>query len=356
MLPSNYANLPIDLSGSSSKNRFRWEMLWGIYRIFDIYDKTDDFVVIFDCVCDVEIFTDAEDSFYQIKTKKQTQAYTTTALCTTGKGKNGEILSSILGKLFLIKAASDPQRKVKVAVVANVGFKHKQKEYTEKLELPLIEIDDDAKQAITTALLKEKGITSVDLDNVYYIRSYMDLANPQETLIGKMTTWFYANKGCEIKNPKALYQSLCDIVKEKASYEWSDGDSSVIQAKKGLTKQQFDNLIDLHTQNAANGIEPAKEWIKNNVAAYMDRMDAMRDLATIVQYLHTDIRLQPLASIIDSIFEKRQLPQELKTEQEIIDFLQEKIRPQWPQDYSANQMRMFILLNIKRLEEMACQF
>ena len=101
----------------------------GKNRIFDIYDKTDDFVVIFDCVCDVEIFTDAEDSFYQIKTKKQTQAYTTTALCTAEKGKSGEVLSSILGKLFLIKAASDPQRKVKVAVVANVGFKHKQKEY-----------------------------------------------------------------------------------------------------------------------------------------------------------------------------------------------------------------------------------
>lgn len=356
MLPSNYANLPIDLSGSSSKNRFRWEMLWGIYRIFDIYDKTDNFVVVFDCVCDVEIFTGAEDSFYQIKTKKKTQAYTTTALCKTGSGKNGEVLPSILGKLFLIKAASDPQRKVKVAVVANVGFKHNKKEYTDKLELPLVEIDDDAKQAITTALLKEKGIVSVDLDNVYYIRSYMDLANPQESLIGKMTTWFFANKGCEIKNPKALYQSLCDIVKEKASYEWKDGDSSSIQAKKGLTKQQFDNLIELHTQNAANGIEPAKEWIMNNVTTYMDRMDAMRDLATIVQYLHADIRLQLPSKAINHIFETRQLPQELKTEQEIIDFLQEKIRLQWPQDYSSNQMRMFILLNIKRLEEMACQF
>ncbi len=92
MLPSNYAKLPIDLSGSRAKNRFRFEMLWGIYRLFEIYDKTNDFVAVFDCVCDVEIFTDTEDSYYQIKTKKETQAFTANTLCKTEKGKNNAVL------------------------------------------------------------------------------------------------------------------------------------------------------------------------------------------------------------------------------------------------------------------------
>lgn len=355
MLPRNYAKLPIDLSGSRAKNRFRFEMLWGIYRLIEIYDKTNDFVAIFDCVCDVEIFTDTEDSYYQIKTKKETQAFTANALCKTEKGKNNAVLPSILGKLFLIKAASEPQRNVKVAVVANVGFKHNNKEYTGSLELPLATIDDDAKQAITNALKKEQGHVSVDLDNVYYIRSYMDLANPQETLIGKMTTWFVDNRGCEIKNPQALYRALFDIVQEKASYEWKDGNPTTVQEKKGISKKQFDNLIEQHNQNAIDGVKLSKEWISQNIPVFMERLEAMQDLTTIVLFLKTDERLKPIALAIEEIVNSRQIPTELKTEHQLIDFLQEKIRDQWPTDYSTNQMRMFILVNIKRMEEMACQ-
>lgn len=356
MLPSNYAKLPIDLSGSRAKNRFRFEMLWGIYRLFEIYDKTDDFVAIFDCVCDVEIFTDTEDSYYQVKTKKETQPYTVNALCKTRKGENDAVLPSILGKLFLIKAASEPQRQMKVAVVANVGFKHKKKEYTESLEFPLATIDEDAKQAITDALRKEQGNITVDLDNVYYIRSYMDLAHPKESLIGKMATWFADNKGCEIKNPQALYLALCDIVQEKASFEWNDGDPSTAQEKKGISKQQFDNLIEQHTQNAVNGIDLAKEWITQNITDYMGRLEAMQDLATIVQYQKTDNRIKLIIEIVEGLITSRQVPQERKTEQQVIDYLQEQIQDKWPADYSRNQMRMFILVNLKRMEEMACQF
>ena len=355
MLPSNYAKLPIDFSGSMAKNRFRFEMLWGIYRLFEIYDKTNDFVAIFDCVCDVEIFTDTEDSYYQVKTKKETQPYTAAALCRTRKGENDVVLPSILGKLFLIKAVSDPHRQVKVAVVANVGFKHKNKEYTERLELPLATIDEDAKQAITNALRKEQGNANVDLDNVYYIRSYMDLAHPKESLIGKMATWFADNKGCEIKNPQALYLALCDIVQEKASYEWNDGDPSTAQEKKGISKNQFDNLIEQHTQNAVNGIDLAKKWITQNISDYMGRLEAMQDLATIVRYQKTDERIKPIIGIIESVIVSRQVPQERKTEQEVIEYFQERIQDIWPADYSANQMRMFILVNIKRLEEMTWQ-
>ena len=49
-LGETYMSLPNDLSGSASKNRFRLELLWGISKMFDIYDKDDFIYYIFKCV------------------------------------------------------------------------------------------------------------------------------------------------------------------------------------------------------------------------------------------------------------------------------------------------------------------
>ena len=74
-LGETYMSLPNDLSGSASKNRFRLELLWGISKMFDIYDK-DDFTIVFDNVCDIEIHFKSELEFYQIKTHKVQKPYT----------------------------------------------------------------------------------------------------------------------------------------------------------------------------------------------------------------------------------------------------------------------------------------
>ncbi|MEA4998147.1 MAG: dsDNA nuclease domain-containing protein [Candidatus Limiplasma sp.] len=355
MLPSNYLQLPIDLSGSMAKNRFRWEMLWGIYRIFDLYNTTEDFVVIFDCVCDVEIFTDSNDFYYQIKSKKETKAYTAGALCKTEKAQDESTLPSILGKLYRIKATSDPHRSVCVAVVANVGFSHQKKEYTDLLEQPLVEIDDTAKEYIIKALTAEFAGQEINLENIYFIRTFMDLANPQESVIGKMVTWFVDNKGCEIKNPKALFLTITDVVKEKASYEWRSSDLTEIEKKKGLTKRQFDQIVVLHTQNAADGIALSKQWIKDNYSDFIERIDALRDLSSIVQYLPTDERLRPIIDTMKDALNEKQIPRGYDTFQ-TIDFLQSLVQKQVPNDYSENQIRMLALITIKQLEEIVCQF
>lgn len=38
-ITDEYAKIPFDLSGASSKNRFRLEMLWGASKMFDLFDK-----------------------------------------------------------------------------------------------------------------------------------------------------------------------------------------------------------------------------------------------------------------------------------------------------------------------------
>ena len=42
-----YMNLPLDLAGSRTKNRFRVELLWGISKLIDAYKQYDDYTVVF---------------------------------------------------------------------------------------------------------------------------------------------------------------------------------------------------------------------------------------------------------------------------------------------------------------------
>ena len=39
-----YMDLPYDLSGSRSKNRFRAELLWGLDKVLDILQSEKEFV------------------------------------------------------------------------------------------------------------------------------------------------------------------------------------------------------------------------------------------------------------------------------------------------------------------------
>lgn len=69
-----YTKIPYDLSGSISKNRFRQELCWGISKMFDLFDK-EDFCVVFDYKCDIEIHFNDSIEFYQIKTHKIQSPY-----------------------------------------------------------------------------------------------------------------------------------------------------------------------------------------------------------------------------------------------------------------------------------------
>ena len=47
--------LPYDLSGSRSKNRFRLKLLWGVSRMLELMESANDFTIVFDLVCDIEV-------------------------------------------------------------------------------------------------------------------------------------------------------------------------------------------------------------------------------------------------------------------------------------------------------------
>lgn len=153
-----YMNLPKDLSGSISKNRFRLELLWGIGKIIEVHKENDDYAVIFDFKCDIELHRKNEMSFYQIKTKKSGN-YNEKNLCR--KNKNEQ--NSILGKLY---ALYSPGQSIKLAIVCNRQLKIKNKDIDFSIQC-FGELDQEIVDDIKDKICNELNLDSVILDNVF---------------------------------------------------------------------------------------------------------------------------------------------------------------------------------------------
>lgn len=248
-----YMSLPKDLSGSISKNRFRLELLWGISKLIDVHKEGGDYTVIFDFKCDIELHRQDEMRFYQIKTMKSSN-YTDNSLCT----KRGKEKNSVLVKLY---ALYSPGQAIKLAIVCNRQLKVKNKH----MDFPVIcfgELDNDIVERIKNKLKVELELDSVDLDKVFYIFDNMDLLNPEDAVRGKLIKAFVDIEGEEPQNPNALYRLISDTVKEKASYEFDSNTYEEVVKTKGITRNEFDKMLNAHKKESKTGFIETKNYIE----------------------------------------------------------------------------------------------
>lgn len=354
MLPKNYFSLPKDLAGSIAKNRFRLELLWGIKRILDMYDETTDFVAIFDYVCDVEIHFSQESIYYQIKTKNDGSPFTLQRICTMPKGKRGNQLPSIMGKLMLIKSRADESSVTKVAIVANTVFTGKNGKTTGIDECSFDQMDSETITTIKSLLKKELGENiDVDLSSVYYIRTHMDIVNPDEALIGSLVKWFPKHFGRDVVQANALYNCIKDAVEEKACYEFIATSEENLIERKGITKKQFDAIIEEHNKYSSTGIERAKAWVNNNIHSYNQRISLMQSLAEVLTNLVKDKRLAAKMDEISVFIDTGEYNADLEVA-ELLALIKGTKCIDFPSTYSKNAPDALILLILMKKEEELC--
>lgn len=248
-----YMGLPLDLAGSRTKNRFRVELLWGISKLIDAHKKYDDYTVVFDFKCDIELHYENGLDFYQVKTKNSGN-HSHKSL--TSRRRNG---NSILGKLY---ALYTPNEKIKLAVVCNKHFKMDGNEDL-RSEICLGELKQVQLDNIHMKLKEELTIEQVDLENVFYICDGMDLKNPQHALLGKLIESFQEIKDEEPNNPNALYRLVSETAHQRGSYEMEITDYSDVLRLKGISKVEFDKMLESHSKKSITGIESTKDYIKS---------------------------------------------------------------------------------------------
>lgn len=342
----NYMNLIYDLAGSRSKNRFRVEILWGIRRIFEIY-QDGDFCVIFDYVCDIEIHTKDKLEFYQVKTNNKGEYPLTQIIKKNKAGK------SVLGKLLTIKNKCDIiGEKSKVEIVSNAPLKIDGKTiYNSIEEKELVTLEDKAKERIVNELSDEKGIDNIDFNNSFYRYTTMNLLNPENDIIAEIVTFIEDIKEVIGIKIKSLYRLLYTKVSEKACYEFSGNNYEEILKNKGMTKKEFDNIINTYIRVTDNSIEKAKEYI---VLKYSDNfqkeIDMKRALTNVVKNLLCDEELKSNEKEILSYIKQNKYIMEQGIEN-LIEVIYNNFREKVSFTYSDNEIKALVILILHKLRE-----
>ena len=341
-ITDEYAKIPYDLSGAASKNRFRLEMLWGASKMFDLFDK-DDFCIVFDYKCDIEVHLDTSLEFYQVKTHKIQSPYTFSTL-----SKQDKTNKSIIGKLFLLKNAVDATAPIKVAIVSNAYLKIGNKVYAESENLDFASLDSKTQQAIRKALKGELGST-IDLNNVGYIYTSMNLISPDDDLRGKIVGSFEKIMGCEPQKPNALYRLIKDTVTEKACYEMKSNSYDELIHNKGITKQELQGMLCKHSSLTDNSISEAEKFIDARIAAPREIRKYKASLVSITQHYSTSVELKTNERIIANYLTENEdiLPD---NQMDTLNMLYNEFNSNFSVEFSESDRKVFMLIVLLKWE------
>ena len=248
-----YMNLPKDLSGSISKNRFRIELLWGINKIIEAHKELDDYTVIFDFKCDIELHQKDAISFFQIKTKIPSN-FNPNKLCKIKKGKQ----NSILGKLYSLYS---PDVDIQLFIVSNKHLKINNKNIDCEIQC-FGKLDSEVVSMIQEKLSKELDLETINLDSIYYIYDGIDFVYPENAILGKLIKAFEEITDEEPINPNAFYRLVYNTVVEKASYELNLTNYKDVINYKGITRSSFEKMLNAHRMESINGVYDTNNFIK----------------------------------------------------------------------------------------------
>lgn len=334
-----YLSLPHDMSGSVSKNRFRMELLWGISKMIDIYDSGD-FTMVFDYACDIEIHYEDGFEFYQIKTHTGNHTYTWKKLSEV-KG-----VGSILGKLYILDKGNCGI-KTQFAVVSNSYLKTGQ-ELQKKLECCFDSLSENESKELSEALKKELRVDNVDLSKAFFIHTDMNLADPKNEIMGKLIISFEKIKGCEPQNPNALYRLIYDTVVDRASYEYTSDEYEAIIAHKGITKNEFDRMLDIHADNARTGIKQTEAYI-NELRDIRKKRAYKKVLPSVIKIMCTSMVIRQIEKQMGAFLIEH--ANEVETLDIGVTLLQKNFNNAFPKEISEEEKFVLYLIVLCRFVE-----
>ena len=338
-----YKKIPYDLSGAMSKNRFRLEILWGASKMFDLFDK-DEFCVIFDYKCDIEIHFSDSLEFYQVKTHKVQSPYKFSVISKPDKNGN-----SIFGKLYVLRNGLDSSIPIKLAIVSNAFLKINQKTYSDSEVLHFSDLDEKTKKYISKCLSNELG-NDINWKDIEFIYTSMNLLNPEYDLKGKIVGSFEKIMGCEPEKPNALYRLITDTVSAKACYEMKSNEYDELKKNKGITKAELFSLLSQHSTYVDTAIEKAEIFIEDHYSDPKLRRKLKKSLVTITKDSLSSVDLKETEKNIVAYLNEHE--NELPDNQiDTLNSLCDCFNSSFPVEYNETDRRVFIVIVLHKWED-----
>ena len=343
-----YLKLPFDLAGSRSKNRFRNEMLWGLKKIIELHEDDAPYTVVFDYSCDVEVHKDNNFEYYQLKTQNDNGGYKLDTIL-----KQSKTGKSVLGKLYILKYDTCEKECdcIKLALVSNAPLDIGSKVYKSIDNIELLKLDNKTVEKIRTKLMEELNKDKVALNNSYYIRTGLDLNNPNATLIGEVSIFYEKKFNMEPPKINALYRLLSEEIAIKACYENEICDYDDLLSMKGISRNRVDILLNMFNENTEISYEKTKEQIEQRYGhSFRLRMGRLRSLAKIKIRFEKDKWLQNFEiKIRNFIIEKIDtLPEK---DEEVVGFVISNFKDEIVIDFDVIDLEVLVYLIMMKMQE-----
>ncbi len=344
---TDYMDYEFDLAGSRSKNRFRFEIFWGLSKFLEIVRTSEDFTMVFDYVCDVEVHYLDSYEFYQVKSSSGI-SYPISKLVNKGSKRN-----SIIGTLYKIRSTeiNNMSSLSKLALVSNLPLEDSNALETPNREFSFLDSLQKNKQKIMKALKEEFPDLDIQLDNVVFIRADLTPDNYRELMIGKVDTYYQEVYGHEALKPAALLNVLSEEVQYKADYEYALSNHDEVLDKKGLSKNRFEVILERYSEQAFSESQRCKDEVKK----VEKRLKKLREYSVEIPKLIAEVRKNFfLDSLVKEI--KAGLIEKIDdfSDGELLDyarlFLQETAIV-FPIEYNTVQKEILVLLSLIRLED-----
>ena len=293
-IKETYEKLPFDLAGARTKNRFDFEILYGIELLIDNYHILDNFTIVFDYVCDIELHCNDDESlkFYQVKTNNTGKPNNVNFL--TNKDKNTQ--DSIIGKIYKI---SNKDSNVSVLLVSNAPLINNKFVTKPNEAILLNDIDDTTKEKIINHLKKETNQKYINLANIYYLYRNVGVDDYENVLVGKLNKFYEQEKKCYMNKPTVLFNSIKADALSKAKYE-EVCEFDKLYLKKGISKQDFEKMIEYHYEKNSETYENCyKQIIENTKNDSLFQLGCTKSLKNLI-----NAKDQKVTNIIDEVCAK----------------------------------------------------
>lgn len=254
-----YSNLPYDLAGSRTKNRFDFEVLYGIEQLIDNYNKIDNYYVVFDYVCDIELHYDNKLKFYQVKTSDTGKSNKVNFL-TNKKSDNSQ---SIIGRIYSISGKTEEEKEnISVLLVSNAPLVNNQYATKPNEIILLDQIDSGVKKKIIEHLQKETNQETINLKNIYYLYRNVGVQDFENSILGKLSKFYEEEKKSSINKPTVLLDSIKSIAINKAKYE-KECNFEELYKNKSISKKEFTDMVNYHHSQHSDFHKKCEEQITN---------------------------------------------------------------------------------------------
>ena len=256
----DYQQITKDIAGSRTKNRFIYEMSYGISKIYELYFSKSDYFVIFDYACDIEIGHDNKIDFYQLKTTVNN--YSIPSLLKTTKKSPKSILQTLVDlkcnnsvdKLFIVSNVYCTGNNIKGVSLKSID------------EFCFNDLESDSITLIENDIIWPNGKS--EIDSLYYLVSELCVKNPQLTLLGCTTKFLDKLYPGQPNKAQLFMDAIMAKVREKASYEDETITLSKTIDKKGLTRDDITRLLKEYNENIVHSKIVGYEMITHKIELF----------------------------------------------------------------------------------------